>query len=108
MENQSEKKSETLYAPAFSKVFMNGEESDNLWAFQAERPLDLQEAQDRVGGIIEFVQIHPGHGDLCDDYLLVVNESGRLHNLEFNRAASELAGQRIVGPAFVVPKKRIE
>jgi len=105
MKNQSEKKSETLYSPAFSMV---GEASDNLWRFQAERPLGLEEAQDRVGGLIEFVQIHPGHEDLCDDYVLVVNENGRLHDLEFNRAASELAGLRIVGPAFIVPKRRIE
>lgn len=50
----------------------------------------LKELQDYVGGYIEILNLE-------NDYILVVDEEGRLKNKKLNKKASEFAGQPIVG-----------
>ena len=65
-------------------------------AHVAEIQDDLATLQALVGGYIETV---PLAGDL--DGVMVVNEEGRIHGMSYNRQASALAGQTIVGTAVI-------
>ena len=59
----------------------------------------LKALQEAVGGYIEVTGVL-GQPELC----LVVDEDGLLKELDENLQASLLAGQRIVGPAVVLPR----
>ena len=56
----------------------------------------LEELQRAVDGYIETLTLIP---DKC---VMIVNEEGKLRELEINLAASAVANQTIVGPALVV------
>jgi hypothetical protein len=58
----------------------------------------LEELQTIVGGMIEMVPLpHPHKG-----MYLVANENGLSLNMPFNEAASQLAGQCVVGNVLVM------
>lgn len=57
--------------------------------------VSLASLQKTVGGYIELVRLHTG-------LIMYVNEDGRGLNLPFNRNASQLAHQDIVGTAVVL------
>lgn len=59
----------------------------------------LEALQQAVGGHIEVTGV-VGRPDLC----LVVDEDGLLKELDENPTASLFAGQRIVGPAVLLPR----
>jgi len=63
----------------------------------------LTAMQSAVGGYLELVGI-PGLPHLC----LLVDEDGLSKNLAENRSASNLAGQRIVGTALVLPRALLD
>jgi len=63
----------------------------------------LKALQTAVGGYLELVGI-PGLPHLC----LLVDEDGLHKNLAENRSASNLAGQRLVGPVVVLPRALLE
>ena len=55
----------------------------------------LEELQSIVGGYIEIVHLDD------DEFIMVVNEEGRLLGLPSNRDASSIAWQPIVGTALL-------
>lgn len=59
-----------------------------------------KELQGYVGGYIEIVR-------LPNNYILVVDEEGRLKNKKLNKKASELAGQPIVGDVVLCKSKMV-
>ena len=59
----------------------------------------LKTLQNAVGGYIEVVAI-PSDATLC----LVVDEEGRLKELDVNETASRMAEQCIFGPAVLLPR----
>lgn len=59
-----------------------------------------KELQGYVGGYIEIVR-------LPNNYILVVDEEGRLKNKKLNKKASELAGQSIVGDVVLCKPKMV-
>lgn len=61
----------------------------------------LEEAQDLVEGYVERIALENGD-------VLLVNEEGRLENLDLNFEASKLVGIPIVGNAVVVKKEIIK
>jgi hypothetical protein len=63
----------------------------------------LKALQTAVGGYVELVAM-PGVRHLC----LLVDEDGLGKDLPENPAASLLAGQRIVGPAVVLPRALLD
>jgi hypothetical protein len=60
-----------------------------------EAPPELEEAQSFVGGLVELVRL-PGNVQM------LVNEEGLIYGLPLNRAASQIAGQPIVGNALIL------
>ncbi len=66
----------------------------------------LNELQRLVGGYIELVPVrNPINGI---DYTVVVNEEGLVHQLPWNRPASYIAGQVLVGNAVLTPSWTID
>ena len=65
--------------------------------FEEKEPT-LEEAQNLVGGYVERIALEGGDVSL-------VNEEGRLTNLELNTEASKLVGIPIVGDVVVVKKE---
>ena len=65
--------------------------------FEEKEPT-LEEAQNLVGGYVERIALEGGD-------VLLVNEEGRLTNLELNTEASKLVGIPIVGDVVVVKKE---
>lgn len=63
-----------------------------------DHELTLEEMQWIVGGYIERVQVRY-HGKTLDMW---VNEEGLVRNLPINLEASLIAGQTIVGDAFII------
>ena len=63
----------------------------------------LGELQKAVGGYIEIVSVPP-----WSDIILIVDEEGRLKHKRCNEAASEMAGQYIVGDAVLMERKDIK
>ena len=63
----------------------------------------LKALQTAVGGFVQLVAI-PGLPHLC----LLVDEDGLAKDLADNASASNLAGQRIVGPAVVLPRALLD
>jgi hypothetical protein len=59
----------------------------------------LEELQEYVGGYIELVHL------MEPKYYLLVNEDGLLRGLPLNKAASVIAGRRIVGDAVYMEKR---
>lgn len=59
-----------------------------------------RELQGYVGGYIEIVR-------LPNNYILVVDEEGRLKNKKLNKKATELAGQPIVGDVVLCKSKMV-
>jgi hypothetical protein len=60
-------------------------------------PPTLEKAQEIVGGFVEMVLIPDD-----TNVQVLVNEEGLLENLPVNTEASELCGQKIVGPVLVL------
>tara|TARA_A200000159_G_scaffold162672_1_gene187048 strand:+ start:1228 stop:1464 length:237 start_codon:yes stop_codon:yes gene_type:complete len=60
-----------------------------------EKRPSLEEAQKKVGGLVELIS-------LSDGDQLLVNEEGLFHDLPYNEFASYLAGRRIVGDAVIL------
>lgn len=56
---------------------------------------ELQELHDIVGGYIEIVQLN-------ERQIMVVNEEGKLHGLEYNHCATELMRDNIMTNDFIV------
>tara|TARA_R100000544_G_scaffold27174_1_gene14089 strand:+ start:252 stop:479 length:228 start_codon:yes stop_codon:yes gene_type:complete len=67
-----------------------------ITTFEDRKPT-LEEAQGIVGGYVEMVLLPK---DI--NVQVLVNEEGLLENLPVNQAASELCGQKIVGPVVVL------
>ena len=61
----------------------------------------LEEAQSLVEGYVEKIALENGD-------VLLVNEEGRLENLEVNAEASKLVGVPIVGNAVVIKNKIVK
>jgi hypothetical protein len=69
----------------------------------------LEELQMLVGGYIELVRVpNPKNLWFLRNTWMIVNEEGRLLGLPQNMAASQLAGQPIMGHAAVVSFKEME
>jgi hypothetical protein len=64
----------------------------------------LKEMQNKVGGYVEMIF----RTSMSQDYVMVVNEEGRLCGLPVNQQASEVAGRMIVGDVLIVPRKEIQ
>lgn len=62
----------------------------------------LEQMQEAVGGYIEFVRI------TSDGAMMVVNEEGLLKKLPYNKVASIMANQTIVGDVLIFSKKEME
>lgn len=61
----------------------------------------LEELQPVVEGYIEIVRLRDGR-------LMIVNEEGMLMKLPYNRIASQIAGQPIVGNVLVCDEGQIK
>lgn len=60
----------------------------------------LKELQDAVDGYIELLY-------LSDGRIMVMDEEGYFDNKKINAKASEIAGQRIVGPVLITDNSMI-
>jgi hypothetical protein len=69
---------------------------------EGEEPLSLEFMQKTVGGYIEMV--YPEDPNL----IMVVDEEGQLKQKLYNKKASAIAGQTIVGDVIVCDKKYID
>lgn len=61
----------------------------------------LKELKEFVGGYIEIVHLQENDIVKSDDLIMVVNEEGIMHRLEYNLIASLTAGIDIVGDVLV-------
>ena len=62
----------------------------------------LKELQEAVGGYIELVPLNDGK-------LMVVDEDGKMKaDTQFNREASRIAGQQIVGTVLIIDNDQIK
>lgn len=64
------------------------------------KAVGLEEANEYVGGFVEVVRFSSA-GDNPDGAMLV-DEDGRTKQLPINQAASEIAGQMIVGKVIIL------
>ncbi|MEW6606269.1 MAG: hypothetical protein AB1414_02280 [bacterium] len=63
---------------------------------------ELDELQEQVKGFIEVYPLRiPGQ-------IVLVNEEGLLHNMEFNYLASRVFGMKAVGPVMICPEAIFE
>lgn len=65
----------------------------------------LKFLQKIVGGYIEIVRTT---SKLPENMIMIVNEEGRLNNLDVNVKASEYAGNKIVGTVAIVHNKLLK
>ena len=62
----------------------------------------LDELQDQIKGYIEVYPFRiPGH-------IVLVNEEGLIHNMEFNTLANRVFGIQAVGPVMICPEAIFE
>jgi hypothetical protein len=80
-----------------------------------DRELTLEEMQEAVGGYIEMVPLstkliaggdHPSKDD--GQVYMIVNEEGLIMNLPYNKYASQIAGQQVVGTALFIKAEYIK
>lgn len=85
------------------------QESEIVMPPEGEEFLSLPDAQSAVGGYVEVVSLMPWFSELMggDDFVLLVDEDGRMKSLPRNNVASVLAGRFIVGPALIVPRRSL-
>lgn len=63
---------------------------------------ELDELQTHIKGYIEVYPLRiPGH-------IILVNEEGLIHNMEFNNLASRIFGMKAVGPVMICPEAIFE
>jgi len=83
-------------------IYPNGETLD--FEFKGKKP-SLEELQGAVDGLIEVAY-------LTDGKLMIINEEGKINNLEPNHVATDLAfpngGDVIAGNAVVMPREMME
>jgi hypothetical protein len=75
-------------------------DTDNSIAFIKPKgsSFELDELQEQVKGYIEVYPLRiPGH-------IVLVNEEGLIHNMEFNHLASRVFGMSAVGPVMICPE----
>ena len=68
----------------------------------------LKELQDFVGGYIEIVHLQENDMVKYNDLVMVVNEEGLMHRLEYNLIASQIVGQDIVGDVLVCKSSEVQ
>lgn len=78
--------------------------TDNSISFikPKDKVFELNEIQEQVKGFIEVypMRIH-GH-------IVLVNEEGLIHNMEFNNLASRIFGMKAVGTVMICPEAIFE
>lgn len=65
----------------------------------------LKDMQNLVGGYVE--NVHPAHVKLPEQFMMVVNEEGHIHNLPINPIASRIYGGAIAGTAVFIREDKI-
>lgn len=78
--------------------------TDNSISFikPKDTAFELNELQEQVKGYIEVYPLRiPGH-------IVLVNEEGLIHNMEFNYLASRVFGMKAVGPVMICPEAIFE
>jgi hypothetical protein len=78
--------------------------TDNSIAFIKPKgtTFELDELQEQVKGYIEVYPLRiPGH-------IVLVNEEGIIHNMEFNHLADRVFGMKAVGPVMICPEAIFE
>jgi hypothetical protein len=94
------------------RLFLSGIYQDKALVLNTDnsisliKPMDktfiLNELQEQVKGYIEVYPLRiPG-------YVVLVNEEGLIHNMEFNQLASRVFGMKAVGPVMICPEAIFE
>ena len=68
----------------------------------------LEDFQKAVGGYIEPVSCYDDDGNLYRDYVMLVNDEGRINGLPYNSVASWMTHRTISGDVLIVHKTLLD